>query len=251
MGVMKHGRLFSAVIAIGVIFGNQALADRVVTFPGDPWPPYVEGVLGEDASSGIAVGVVNEIFSHIKNVHARFPLIPWNRALGEVKAGSQDGIAMLLKTPEREAFMVYSVPMIVSSSLVWSTADNAFEWDIVKDFHGLRVGIIDGYSYGDELDADFKSGKVVAVKLPTVERMFAMLANNRIDLALASEAVGTALAKKFPQAGIRAAKRATDSETFYLAISKKSPAIGLIPQINQIILQLQATGVIDRIIRNE
>lgn len=42
--------------------------------------------------------------------------------------------------------------MIVSSNLVWSTGDNAFEWDSIEDFHGLRVGIINGYSYGEELD---------------------------------------------------------------------------------------------------
>lgn len=251
MIAMKLCRLFSVAIVISVFNGNQVLADQVVTFVGDPWPPYVEGVLGEDANAGVAVEVVNEIFSRIENVHARFPLIPWNRALSEVEAGSQDGIAMLLKTPEREAFMLYSVPMIISTSLVWSTAENTFEWDSVEDFRGQRVGIIDGYSYGEELDRDFKAESIVTVKLSTVERMFAMLANDRIDLALATEAVGAALAKKFPQAGIRSAKRATDSETFYLAISKKSSAVGLIPEINLIILRLQASGVIDRIIRNE
>ena len=239
------------LVVISVIYGNQTLADQTVTFVGDPWPPYVEGVLGEDAKAGVAVEVVNEIFSHIENVNARFPLIPWNRALIEVEAGSQDGIGILLKTPEREEFMVYSVPMITSMNMVWSTADNVFEWDSVEDFHGLRVGIIDGYSYGEELDRNFKTGRIVTVKLSTVERMFTMLANDRIDLALANEAVGAALAKEFPQAGIRSANRATDSEIFFLAISRKSSAVGYIPEINRIILELQASGVIQRIIRNE
>ena len=107
---MKLCKFYSMVIVISLIYGNQALADQVVTFVGDPWPPYVEGVLGEDASTGVAVEVINEIFSRIENVHARFPLIPWNRALSEVEAGSRDGIAMLLKTPKREQFMVTRFP---------------------------------------------------------------------------------------------------------------------------------------------
>ena len=250
---MKLCRLFSTVIVISVIYGNQVLADQIVTFVGDPWPPYVEGVLGEDASTGIVVEVVNEIFSRIDNTRARFPLIPWNRALSEVESGSHDGIGMLLKTPEREQYMVYSEPMLVGSSLVWSTTEpgeQAFEWNVISDFHGLRIGVIDGYSYGEEIDREIQQGRIEVIKLQTVERMFIMLANDRIDLALATDAVGMVLAKKLPEAGIKAAKRPTDSDTYYLAISKKSPAVTLIPEINQIIKQLQSAGVIKSIVNN-
>jgi len=249
-------RQWSIALLLAICFAlYPAFAEeRIVTFVGDPWPPYVEGELGEDAVSGIAVKIVFEIFSRIDNSRARFPLIPRQRALQEVEQGYHDGIGMLLKTPEREAYMAYSIPFIIGSSLVWSVSDRedkAFEWDQIEDFFGKRVGIIQGYSYGDRLERAFASKSITAVVAPTVEHMFAMLANGRLDLALANDVVGAALAKDFPDVGIVAAKKPTESDIYYLAISKKSSAVVLIPEINQLILALQAEGFIDRVIRGE
>ena len=242
------------IVSIGLIASHAAADERVVTFAGDPWPPYVEGKLGQDADSGIAVKIVHEIFARIDNTRARFPLIPWRRALQEVEKGYHDGIALLLKTPEREVYMTYSVPFIVGANLVWSANgadEEIFEWDQIKDFYGKRVGIIQDYSYGATLEQAFKSKAITTIVAPTVEHLFAMLANNRIDLALANDAVGAALARKYPAAGIAPASKPTESDIFYLAISKKSLAVALIPKINQIIMALQSEGFIDRMIRSD
>ena len=249
--LFKPARLLSIVILSAAFWNNLVHAESVVTFVGDPWPPYVEGELGEDAKSGIAVEIVNEIFAQIENARARFPLIPWNRALREVEEGLQDGIGILLKTPEREQYMVYSEPMLVDLDLVWSTTEagkQAFEWSVIDDFNGLRVGVVDGYSYGATIDQEIERGRLDVIKLQAVEQMFAMLANDRLDLVLATDSVGRAMSKKFPGAGIKAAKRATSSHIYYLAISKKSPAVDLIPEINRIIKQLKADGVIEQIV---
>lgn len=252
MNSQKLWGVFAFFIAFNL---SQASADdRVVTFVGDPWPPYVEGVLGSDAESGIAVEIVHGIFSQIDDSRARFPLIPWQRALREVEQGYHDGIALLLKTPEREAYMTYSMPFIVGSSLVWSAGNasgEVFEWNQIEDFYNKRVGIIQGYSYGETFEQAIDSGTISIVKTPTVEHMFAMLANGRIDLALANDAVGAALAKKYPDAGIAAASKPTESDVFFLAISKKSSAVTLIPEINRIITDLQSSGFIDSVIRGD
>ncbi len=245
---------FALFVCINLIMNPTNADERVVTFVGDPWPPYVEGEMGKDADSGIAVKIVYEIFSRIDNTSARFPLIPWQRALQEVEKGYHDGIGLLLKTPERKVYMRYSVPFIVGASLVWSASlsdGKPFEWEQIKDFYGKRVGIIQGYSYGDSLEQAFKSKAITTVVAPTVEHMFAMLANDRIDLALANDAVGAVLARKYPEAGIAPARKPTDADTYYLAISKKSSAVALIPEINQIIMALQSEGFIDRMIRGD
>ena len=190
--------MVDCTVACHLFCGYPATAEeRVVTFVGDPWSPYVEGELGEDAVSGIAVKIVFEIFSRIDNTRAWFPLIPWQRALEEVEQGYHDGIGMLLKTPEREVYMTYSIPFIIGSSLAWSVSNKegkAFEWDQIEDFFGKCVGIIQGYSYGDRLEQAFASKTIIAV----VE----------------------ALAKDFPDAGIVAAKKPIESDIYYLSISK-------------------------------
>lgn len=251
---MINHKLWVVFLILAIYLNQASASDRIITFVGDPWPPYVEGELGHDAESGIAVKIVREIFSKIEHSSARFPLIPWQRALEEVEQGHHDGIALLLKTPERQAYMTYSVPFIVGSNLVWSAAsDNGeiFEWNQIEDFYGKRVGIIRGYSYGDIFEQAFESGMISIVRAPTVEHMFAMLANGRIDLVLANDAVGTALARKYPDADITAASKPTEPDVFFLAISKKSSAVTLIPQINRIIVDLQAEGFIERVIGSD
>lgn len=242
-------------VLLGLMLTSAALqAEQTVRLVGDPWPPYVVGNLGEDAGSGIAVEIANRIFATIADAEVRFPLIPWNRALREVEAGSSDGIGALLKTDDREKYMEYTLPLLQGKSLVWAvTGDDGrpFEWLHVSDLKGYRLGVTQGYSYGEEIDQNIELGELDVVLAPSVEQLFAMLANDRIDIALANDAVGYSLAKLYPRVQIHAAEKIISTETFYMGISRKSPAIALIPRINQAILSMQENGQIDRIIRGE
>ena len=250
----RFGKRLCTGLVVAVLFCNLALAEQTVLLVGDPWPPYVIGKMGEDATSGVAVEIVKKIFSQIDGVMVRFPLIPWKRALREVQEGQSDGIGMLLKIPERQIYMLYTDALVTGESLIWSaTGETAarFEWTSIEDLHGLRVGITQGYSYGEILDRSFENGDVIAVSAPTVERLFEMLANGRINLALANDAVGYSLARKYPQAGILPSIRPVNTETFFIGISRKSPAVKLVPMINQAIERLRADGSIERIVRGE
>ena len=231
---------------------SHAANNRIVSLVGDPWPPYVNGKMGEYSTSGIAVEIAMEIFSQIENVDVKFPLIPWNRALREVEEGESEGIAMLLKTAEREKYIHYSEPLLMGTSLIWSARTEqakSFEWQTVEDLHGYKIGIIKGYSYGESLDSMFESGKLASVSVPTVKQLFAMLANERIDIAIATDAVGYSLAREYPEIAIEPAEKPVLSETFYMGFSKKSWITTLIPEINSAIRSLQANGTINRIIK--
>ena len=227
---------------------------QTVSLVGDPWPPYVNGELGGFAESGIAVEIVNRVFAQIDEAEARFPLIPWKRALLEVEHGQSDGIAILLKTSERERYMAYSVPLVTGYQLVWSIADDGgqpFEWAQISDLHGKRLGVVEGYSYGEAMDAAFASGAITAVRGPTQEHLFTMLAAGRVDLVMANDAVGYALVRKLGDARIKPARKPTNAEVFHLGLSKKSPAVRLLPRIDAAITRLHAQGVIERIVRGE
>jgi polar amino acid transport system substrate-binding protein len=247
-------KLSAMSIAITLLGCSQAIAEQTVRLVGDPWPPYVIGELGEDATSGVAVEIVDEIFALIDDASARFPLIPWKRALREVEEGQSDGIGLLLKTAERERYMLYTVPLVTGEGLIWSATAgtaNAFEWTSIQDLQGLKIGITQGYSYGEEFDRMFEKGELITVSAPSVELLFSMLANGRVELALANDAVGYSLARKYPEAGIVPAKRSTLSETFYMGISRKSSAVKLVPEINHAIELLRTNGTIARIVRRE
>lgn len=232
-------------------FGQAGTARLTVDLVGDPWPPYVEGEPGEYATGGVAVEIIRRVFDEIGDAEVRFPLIPWKRALLEVERGSTDGIPMLLKTPEREAYMQFSAPLVTGYNLVWSVVrDGAvYEWSRIEDLHGKTLGVVKGYSYGADIDGAIAAGRIAALEAPNVEQLFAMLEAGRIELVLANDAVGYALTRQQRAVEIKPSQRPANAETFHIGLSKKSPAVGLLPQIDRAIDRLRRQGVIERIVQ--
>lgn len=227
-------------------------AESVVTLTGDPWPPYVIGELGGEATGGSCIELVQKLFARLDDVGVSFPLIPWERALREVREGSKDGIVLLLKTPEREEYMEYTDPLFTSYNLVWYSKRRfpaGFEWKRLEDFSPYSLGIVRGYSYGDEVDQALQKGELKATEVNTVDQLFTMLAGDRIDLALANDGVGFALARQHSKAEVVAANMATGEDVLYVAFSRRSEARRLIPQINEILAELRDQGVVERTIR--
>ena len=252
----RSNRLLRSTVLIitSALIVNSAWAERVVTMASDPWPPFVEGNLGESAHSGIATVIHQEIFSRIEDVEVSIPLIPWKRVLREVEQGSYDGIPMLLKTPEREAYLAYSEPFMVGRNLLWSVADaqgQAFEWDSIDDLRGKRIGIVMDYSYGEQFDTLFREGTLDSVQARNADNLFKLLANGRVELVLASEAVGFLYAGQIKDARILPAAKPTDTDIYHIGISRKSWAVELLPEINRVIAELSAEGFIDRVLRGE
>lgn len=230
-----------------------ATEQQQVTLSGDPWPPYVIGKLGEEATDGVGVHLMRAIFDRLDSVELSIPLVPWKRALREVRHGTKDGIAMLLKTRGREKYMDYSDELFRSYNTIWYSTANfpkGFEWQQYTDFEPYTIGVVQGHSYGDELDQMIKDDTLAAIKVTSVRQLFAMLKKGRIELAIADRLVGDTYVRKYSASGRRllAAKKPAAGEIYYLAFSKKSEARRLIPAINRVIAELKQEGVIDRLV---
>ena len=248
--MFKHAHCRGLLLVVLLLSAPlPTIAKQVVTLAGDPWPPYVLGKVGEDASKGLAVELIRAIFARIPGVEVRFPLVPWKRALREVEQGNYDGIALLLRTPEREAYMTYSDPVIASRSLVWYRQKRfpaGFELTGLDDLLPFRVGVIRGYSYGKMVDAAIKGGRLKASEESSMRQLFMMLARDRVDLVLANDAVGYAMAKSYAEGEpIVPAKGATGEDVYRIGFSQRSKALELLPKVNRAIGELQAEGVFD------
>jgi len=240
-----------AVAAVLLAMAATGAAARDITLTGDPWPPYVNGEVGAEAVDGIAVVLARRIFERIDGVTPHFPLIPWERALREVEAGTMDGIVLLARTPERERYLVYTDPLITARSLVWYDArrfPEGFEWRSVGDLYAHVIGAVRGYDYGPEIARGTAAGMLKLVPVDSVGQLFAMLARGRVDLALASDSVGYALARTLErEASIRAAKTATATDVYYMGFSRRSDAATLVGRVNDAIARLRREGVIGRL----
>lgn len=146
--------------------------------------------------------------------------------------------------------MTYTDPIFHSSNLIWYSRarfPDGFSWNNFDDLARYKVGITQGYAYGDELDSAFETGSLPVILAPTVNHLFRMLSRGRIDFALATDAVGYALARQYaPEYQLMPTEKVTGTEVHCIAFSKKSAARKLIPRINQILSQLKKNGFIDR-----
>lgn len=242
-------------VAVAIVMAGASIprvSAETVTLATDPWPPYVTGDLDRGVNGGIIFELVTEIFARIDGVEVEFAMLPWKRALAEVRNGALDGIPMLLKTPERETYMAYTDPLATSRSLIWYSKErfpNGFGWEQVDDLISYRIGVARGYSYG-VMDAPLKSGRFDVTAVNDTSQLFRMLKLQRLDLVLANDAVGYTQIERHADAGsIVPADKETEVETHYMSFSKKSPAVHLIPQINRIMAEMRKEGVTARILR--
>lgn len=249
---MKAFRLI--VLIAGLSCGGQLQAtDQVVTLVGDPWPPYLLGELGGQATGGIGIELLQAIFERLEGVRLSTPMVPWNRALREVEQGSKDGIGILIKTAQREQYLAYTDEVFRSYNRIWYAADkfpSDFQWQQYADLEGYVIGIIRGHNYGEPLDSMISSGTLKTAAVSSARQLFAMLERGRIELAIADRLVGQAYAEQYAQAGSRilAANTAATTEIYHIAFSRKSAARHLIPAVNRAIRELQEQGAIEAMV---
>lgn len=254
--IMKNKFFLTLLLNLSALFMPvSASAEKTLIFHTDPWPPFLLGTEGSDSTEGIGVELIRAIFDRIDNVNVRIPLVPWKRAMNLVEQGKADAIPLLYKTPEREAVMDFTAPLFSSKDLVWyskSYFPNGLEWQTTDDFTPYAMGIVNGYTYSEEVSQAIADKKIRVVDAKNVNQLLTMLAGGRIDIAIANEIVGVALIKKeFKNRNIVSMKKPISEDDNYLGFSKKTSARELIPKINKAIAELKKEGVIDKIIYGE
>lgn len=247
---MKKSYYSRYIICLTFFLNATALhAQQTVTLTSDPWPPFILGEVGAEANGGTGVEVIRMIFSKIDDTNVSLPLLPWKRALNEVKIGKKDGIQLLRKTDERAEYMIFTESVFISRELLWYSEDKfpqGFSWNAISDLKNYTLGVVNGYSYSEEFDIAIENKELVAIKANDPEQIFTMLSGGRIDFAIANESVGLSLSKKYKNK-IKSSSNPIAAEPHYIGISKKSDAKDLIEKINSAINSLKNEGIIDKI----
>ncbi len=225
--------------------------DQVIQFATDPWPPYFLESEHSSVDKGIGVDLVQAVFSRLEGVRPSFPKVPWKRALMEVQSGSKDAVALLLKTPEREEHMLFTVPVIQTEGMLLfhkNRFPQGFEWQTVEDLKPYKLGVVRGYSYGPLLDA-FIANHDKVFEVTTSQQLFSMLKRQHIDLISESLSVANGLSQEqgwHSKLGI--SQKPVNTDVLHFAVSKRSPFAHLLPEMNRIIEQMAKDGEIDKII---
>jgi polar amino acid transport system substrate-binding protein len=236
------------LIALGwMVYQSMGPSRSVVIASGHPeWPPimFQKG----DVIDGAGPALVQKIFSDI-GVPVQFPYKgTWDEVQQKAKSGEVDVLVAAYKTTAREEYMAYSEPYTTDPVALFVAKGKAFpfdNWNVLKNKKGVAMI---GDSYGQEFD-DFSSTTLKLVRVATSKEAFDMLTSGQADYFIYSLYAGDDQLKKTQAMDkFESLPKFVDEESFYITISKKSPFLKYLPQINAGIEKYKADGTIDALI---
>ncbi len=231
--------------------GQSDSKSNKVILSEDPWPPYIMGVAGHPPSGGIAVDILQRVFDNL-GVTLEMNLYPWARSLEMVKQGREDGHMLLVRSLEWDQYMTYSVPLVDDRFLLWTRKEDGspIQWQQFSDLKPYKIAITENYSYGREFTQAVDEHQLTIFDAVSDELNFKLLLGKRFDAFICLESVANTIFASNPnfKAQFVASAKPIAELPLIMALAKNSPAVALLPKINQQIMQMKASGEISRII---
>ena len=208
-------------------------------------PPY--RLLRDGPPRGLYIELLVEA-ARLAGWPLSFEEAPAARALLMLEQGQADLALGALRTPERERFLHYSrVTLPPEDKVVVTRADAATQQGLA-DLAGLRVGLHRGKRYGADFDAG--SAGMQRVELPDYLAALRMLALGRLDAVLLPERQARSLLADplLADARLRIQPWRLAGETPYLVLSRRSPWLPRLAELEAGFDQLHRHGVWQRLL---
>jgi len=226
------------------VFGTTSAEQVTISFDSAN-PPFMYSQAGTPA--GLYPALVTAVFRTMRtsvNLQAR----PWARVLPELDKGLA-GAGGLYKTSERVHKFDYSEPLYVEKILVFYNSARPVSFGHLNDLRGLRIGVIRGWSYGEEFDLARKNQFFTVEETASDEFNFRKLDRQRLDVVLAVAESGNYKLKRFDN--LVAARQPLVENPTYLAFAKSMHKQALLENFNRALRAVQASGEYQLILRRE
>jgi len=236
------GSLF-IVLLLGFLYAGHATAQSVTVLHvvGNHAPPY--RIIEDSKFSGICFDVMKEIGQRI-GIPVSFFEQPFKRALYSMEQGSADIMVGPNKTAEREVYMVYTGATVGRASKAFYVHPDSLPIKRYEDMKGKRVVVHRGKLYFNKFDMDTSLKKVV---VDSYVQAINIVSKKRADVVIIPELEGDYLLKEHAM-DLKKSPLIIEGNQSYIAISKKSPAIGLQKKIEEAMAQIKSDGTMDEIL---
>ena len=242
---------FLAVLAV-LVLSSSLFAGEIIKMSEDPWPPFTFGKAGSITTKGIATDINQELFKRL-GLKVETRLYPWKRCLMQMKRGKRDGLMLLSINEERKSFLKFSISIMSDKNLLWYKKNNkkVKEWKKFKDLKKYKIGITNGFNYGDKFNNANKKYNFKTDGVRTDKLNFKKLEANRIDIIICSNVTARTIFKKNPayKKQFKSMKKPINESFLYIALSKKSKHVKLMKKINKELRKMKRDGTIRRILR--
>lgn len=168
---------YATLLVAGLFITQAALlhAEKITLVIGD-YAPYIDD---KAENKGLLSEIVVQSFAQ-EGITASIDFKPWKRV--EENAIQKDSKLSYgwIHTTERAEKWLYSDPIYSSADVFITHADSDFSWKTLEDLKPYRIGVIRGYSQGDEFEA-IKSQLQIQVADSDIANLRKLLAK-RIDI---------------------------------------------------------------------
>ena len=228
----------------GLLAGAPARAQERIDIDASD-PPFMHA----DAN-GMAAGFYPELLRQafaLMNEPVQIDAVPWKRAIAEIDAGTA-GVAGIYKTQERLQKYDYSATLLTEKLVVVTRRDRVLRFAGLEDLAGLRIGVIRGWSYGDEFDAMRAAGRFQAEEVVGDTMNFNKLEAGRLDAVVSIEQGSRKIlaAGHFPSLQVLPVPLAM--KTAHLAFSRAQHKGALLARFDAAVEALRRSGEFDRLV---
>jgi len=230
---------------INSVYANDCKIFRVSG--GFRWLPVAYKHPDSGQPAGIAYDVVRIIGKKL-NISVNINIeLPWGRAIDYLKHGKLDIIAGDYWNEEGNNYYQYSIPFLKNELRVFVLKGKEFPCNRLEDLIGLEGGRPLRVNYGKEFET-FAKKHLKFSEVKTTPQLVNMLKIGRTDYFMLDHWDGLLrVAQHGMKDKIVALPYAVNTNQVYLTVSRKSPCIQIVPEINNILQLLIDDGTIKQL----
>lgn len=208
------------------------------------WPPWK--IIENDSFDGIDKEILAELANRVE-IKLEYIGCPWKRCVEMMKKGEIDLITSFGRNKKREAFSIYLTPPYVTQRVQFYKVRGSETWiESIDDLYPYKIGVIKGSMYYDTFD---QATHLEKIDVDFENQLFQMALTRRIDLFIGFQypiqylMTKAGIEEKFIQMPLT-----FSAHSSYIAISKQSKYVHLVPKLNAALASMNQTGEIDMVI---
>ena len=212
-------------------------------------PPFAYNKEGGKNAQGIYPALLKTAFDRL-GTPLKLQSFPWRRALLEIDRGIA-GVGGIYKNEVRLLKYDYSDPIFVERIAVYYNKNNPIKFSTIEDLYGKRVGVMLGWSYGDDFDLARTYDQIIVEPVVDVEQNFEKLSRGRVDAVLAIVESGELMLARGKHEDLVMANTFLLATPGYLAFLKRANQLKLIERFNKELAEMKKDGTWERIVQEE
>ncbi|GGF57922.1 hypothetical protein GCM10011332_09290 [Terasakiella brassicae] len=251
--LQKEGHPLPFLFIFLVLSSQVSAKDIEVRVGFSHFPPWQTSE-GKNWTGGLDKLILDKLVVELEkkhDIHLRIipKKCPLKRCLRELQMGALDLKTGLLKQGNREEYLAFIEPPYQShtNKVIYYNPARMNDIKRISDLYGYRIGVARGATTFPEFDQDTRIQKI---PINGTSNGLKLVCVNRLDAFVGTELVmDYILSKKENCTHLRKTSLIYKSQTAgYFAISKLSPLVEILPQLNNTMDQLVKSGEIDQLV---